>query len=248
MSRYRRFFDNEENTMEDLWTFTIENMVFVDNDEGIILDARVQDYLSGKQKDILIASPSSSSEQIKEHYLQLYDVLFPGTTFRFEKIENATPRKLLEVLTDVKDTDTPMEVYLKLRSYQVLHVFKRIHNPYAYLAPWNIIMIPKVLQPFLTYNEKYVEPKFMTSGQRFFYEKHQEELPEFEIRIKKFIYERYKEDIDNFNEEMLVLGEKVQPFFEEIREKYGEEIYFKVKLNFNRDFAPVNFSPQLATK
>lgn len=247
MSRYRHFFDNKEITVKDLWDFTLENMIFIDNQEGIIFSDRVQDYLTNGEKGILLAGATNPFEE-QIHYKNIYRILFPGVTFKFETIKNATPRKFLEALTGVKETDPPMQIYLKLRSYQVLHIFKRVHNPYAYLAPWNIIFIPKVLAPFLTVNEKYVIPRFLTSNQKEFYEKHIEELPEFEVAVKRYIYDRYQQEIDDFNEEMKVLKKKVIPYLEEVRQKEGEEVYETIKKTFLREFSPISFLPKEATR
>ena len=41
-----------------------------------------------------------------------------------------------------------------IRNYQVSHVFGRTKNVFAFTAPWNIVYVPKMLDPFTGHEAK----------------------------------------------------------------------------------------------
>ena len=68
-----------------------------------------------------------------------------------------------------------------IRNYQVSHVFGRTKNVYAYTAPWNIVYIPKAIDPFTGH------------------EAHGDMVEEFTNMFHEKIYSQFKPLIEDYN-------------------------------------------------
>ena len=79
-------------------------------------------------------------------FLDFYANVFGHSGFAIDPTNNAAPTRVLQRLTNYSKTRrTGCE---HLANYQVSHIFGRTKNPYAFTAPWNIVYIPKIVDPF----------------------------------------------------------------------------------------------------
>ena len=69
-----------------------------------------------------------------------------------------------------------------IRNYQISHIFGRTKNIYAFSAPWNIVYIPKLLDPFTGHEAK------------------GEMISEFAGLFQRQGYEHFEDLIEEFNE------------------------------------------------
>jgi hypothetical protein len=79
-------------------------------------------------------------------FLALYAEIFDNRNIVSDATNNAKPTHLLQQLTGY--SKTTRQGCERLSNYQVSHVFGRTKNPYAFTAPWNIVYIPKIIDPF----------------------------------------------------------------------------------------------------
>lgn len=79
-------------------------------------------------------------------YLALYEGLFGNTHIKKDPTNNSEPAKLIRDLTGY--SKTPKNGLEQIRNYQISHVFGRTKNVLAFTAPWNIVYVPKLLDPF----------------------------------------------------------------------------------------------------
>jgi len=70
----------------------------------------------------------------------MYRELF-GIEIVFDPTNNSMPTRTLQALTGHRKNKT-------IRNYQVSHVFGNTKNVYAFTAPWNLVFVPKILDPF----------------------------------------------------------------------------------------------------
>ena len=88
-----------------------------------------------------------------------------------------------------------------LFNYQVSHVFGKTLNCYAFTAPWNIVYLPKVLDPFTGHESK------------------GELTEQFTEKLQEFVKLNYREQIREFNKTMEDLAPKVKQFKKEIKKE-----------------------------
>lgn len=85
-------------------------------------------------------------------YEAFYEHIFENSNIKPDPTNNSKPRQLLEQLTGYAKKD---KKNLKpIQNFQVSHVFGRTKNALAFTAPWNIVYLPKILDPFTGHEAK----------------------------------------------------------------------------------------------
>jgi len=113
-------------------------------------------------------------------FQRLYKELFDNDNIKKDPTNNAEPAKLIKQLTGYSKTKS--SYYDLIRNYQISHVFGRTKNIYAFTAPWNIVYMPKILDPFTGHEAK------------------GEMIDEFTEMFQKQGYEKFEKFINEFNE------------------------------------------------
>lgn len=118
----------------------------------------------------------------------LYQDIY-GIDIKFDLTNNQKPTKVIEKLTGYRKNETIM-------NYQVSHVFGNTKNVLCFTAPWNIVFIPKIIDPLTGHEAKggYVE--------------------EFRSLFKRKIYVKYKELISDYNKAMKTKERKIKAWIE----------------------------------
>ena len=115
-------------------------------------------------------------------YKDFYAHLFNNENIEPDPTNNAKPRQLIESLTGYMKK--PKAGYEPIQNYQISHVFGRTKNALAFTAPWNIVYLPKLLDPFTGHEAK------------------GEDVAEFTRLFQAQCYERFEDIILDFNEIM----------------------------------------------
>lgn len=115
-------------------------------------------------------------------YKDFYSFVFDNESIEPDPTNNARPRQLLESLTGYMKK--PKGGYEPIQNYQISHVFGRTKNVLAFTAPWNIVYLPKLLDPFTGH------------------EAHGEDVAEFTRLFQAQCYEKFEDMILDFNEIM----------------------------------------------
>ena len=113
-------------------------------------------------------------------FQELYQRLVGNDRVKIDSTNNAEPTKIIRELTGYSKTNNSK--YELIRNYQISHIFGRTKNIYAFTAPWNIVYMPKMLDP-LTGHE--------ATG---------EMIDEYTLLFQKQGYNRFGRLIDEFNE------------------------------------------------
>jgi len=85
-------------------------------------------------------------------YQELYKELLGNSNVKKDPTNNMEPTKLIRNLTGYSKVKSSK--YESIRNYQVSHVFGRTKNIYAFTASWNIVYMPKMLDPFTGHEAK----------------------------------------------------------------------------------------------
>jgi hypothetical protein len=113
-------------------------------------------------------------------FQQFYKKLLGNDKVKKDPTNNAEPTKIIKELTGYSKSKNSR--YEEIRNYQVSHIFGRTKNVYAFTAPWNIVYMPKLLDPFTGHEAK------------------GEMINEYTILFQKQGYKQFGKFIDEFNE------------------------------------------------
>jgi len=115
-------------------------------------------------------------------FQELYGCLIGNSNVKKDPTNNAEPTKIIRELT--RYSKTKSSKYKFIRNYQISHIFGRTKNVYAFTAPWNIVYMPKMLDPFTGHEAK------------------GDMIKEYKILFQKQGYKKFAKLIDDFNEIM----------------------------------------------
>jgi len=113
------------------------------------------------------------------HLFQEFYKLVGNSEVKKDPTNNAEPTKIIRELTGYSKLKNSK--YKNIRNYQVSHIFGRTKNIYAFTAPWNIVYMPKMLDPFTGH------------------EAQGELIDEYTVLFQKKSYNMFSKLIDDFN-------------------------------------------------
>ncbi len=113
-------------------------------------------------------------------FQELYKRLVENYNVKKDPTNNAEPTKIIRELTGY--SKTKKSNYELIRNYQISHIFGRTKNIYAFTAPWNIVYMPKMLDPFTGHEAK------------------GEMIDEYTLLFQRQGYKHFSGLIDDFNE------------------------------------------------
>lgn len=141
---YLRFFDALKMSPAEFFKFGLDEIIHVPmeaaHEEWTRLKSRIE---NGEAVTIRGFGKNGSNSHL---FVNLYASVLDHTNIRIDGTNNAAPTKLLQNLTGY--SKTPKRNRETVRNYQVSHVFGRTKNPFAFTAPWNIVYLPKIVDPF----------------------------------------------------------------------------------------------------
>jgi len=150
-------------------------------------------------------------------FLEFYEKVFQNNNIVKDPTNNQQPTKLLESLTGLKKNKD-------IRNYQVSHIFGRTKNIFTFTAPWNIVFMPKLLDPFTGHEAK------------------GEMIDEYQKLFQQQSYDKFKPFIDEFNDIITDthLIQSIEDYLEELH-KTNEDIKMVKKFEkaVREEFSPI---------
>lgn len=156
-------------------------------------------------------------------FQEFYKKLFSNYNVEKDPTNNAEPAKIIRSLTRYSKTQSSK--FELIRNYQISHIFGRTKNVFAFTAPWNIVYMPKMLDPFTGHEAK------------------GDMIDEYTFLFEKQAYDIFEKLIDDFNEIMISsifkerIGESLNTLSLDISYT-GEEIE-KLKKAVDNEFRPI---------
>jgi hypothetical protein len=141
---YERFFESLKIAPEQFFQFGLSEIIHVPIDAAYVEWEQLKLRISNGDPVFIRGFGRNASNS--DLFTDLYGSLFGHRNILVDPTNNAAPAKLLQVLTGF--SKTPKRGCERVRNYQVTHVFGRTKNPYAFTAPWNIVYLPKIIDPF----------------------------------------------------------------------------------------------------
>jgi hypothetical protein len=174
---YLNFLEKFNISKEDFIEYGLKDIIFVSNDKVIseweILKNKVysnqEAYIRGMGRDAMGT----------KYMLEVHKSLFGNSNIKKDPSNNAHPTKILENLTGF--SKRKLKSSNLISNYQVSHIFGRTKNALMFMAPWNIVYIPKLFDPFSGHESK-------------------GELTQiFSTKLKEITYEKFKVQINDYN-------------------------------------------------
>lgn len=150
-------------------------------------------------------------------FLNFYENIFKHSNIVKDPTNNQQPTKLLESLTGLKKNKD-------IRNYQVSHIFGRTKNIFTFTAPWNIVFMPKLLDPFTGHEAK------------------GDMIDEYQKLFQQQSYDKFKSFIDEFNDIInnTHLVKKIGDYFEELHDSNADtKMIFKFEKAVREEFSPI---------
>ncbi|MDO4626510.1 MAG: hypothetical protein Q4A81_04275 [Pasteurellaceae bacterium] len=145
----------------------------------------------GDKKDKVFVRAYGRNGNNHRLYNELYEFLF-DRCINIDPTNNSEPTKILSSLTSYVKTGRNANI----RNYQVSHIFGKTKNPYAFCAPWNVVYIPKIIDPFTGHES-------------------QSELKQpIQNLYKGLMIKKYRELILEYNQLMKDLEPKIKEYFD----------------------------------
>ncbi|MGD6780175.1 hypothetical protein ACQCT3_10730 [Sutcliffiella horikoshii] len=206
--------------------FGIKETICISDNDIALEWIKLQERINGTIKEPVYVRGSGRDAKTTNLYLDLYKTLFPKGAFLKDSTNNAAPKRLLEVYTNCKRGGKVPKKYEQILNFQVSHIFGRTKNPFAFNAPWNIVYLPKVVDPF-TGHESYGS---LTK--------------DFSKTFKQHFYDKDKIHIEKFNEIMKVLEPDIIDYIKYVdlkfKEEYTNTMLQKFKKNVLEEFKPID--------
>jgi len=181
LDAYQQFFAYVKK--EDFFKFGLENIITIDNNVVSRLWKLLLSDIKNKGKDLYVRSFGRNGSG-NESIIKLYkDVM--GIEINFDPTNNQQPTQLLEKNTIYKKNKN-------IFNYQVSHVFGNTKNVYCFKAPWNVIYIPKIVDPFTGHEAK---GKY---------------IDEFKKLFNEYIIRKFNNEINEYNKIMKELYPKIE--------------------------------------
>jgi len=218
---YIRFFSKGYISKEQFFEFGLKETVYTPYEKAEIewerLKQRIQNngdvYIRGFGRD------ANGTHLFQE----LYSRLVGNQNIKKDPTNNAEPTKIIRELTGYSKTKNSK--YELIRNYQISHIFGRTKNIYAFTAPWNIVYMPKMLDPFTGHEAK------------------GEMIDEYTLLFQRQAYQQFGRLIDEFNEIITnpIFTRALTNCLAELSEddSFGKKDIEKLKNAVQNEFAPI---------
>lgn len=218
---YLRFFSNGYITKEQFFDFGLNETIYAPDDK-VEEEWNILKHNIYNNKKIFIRGFGRDANGT--HLFQkLYLYLFGNEKVTKDSTNNAEPTKLIRKTTGYSKSKSGK--YELIRNYQISHVFGRTKNVFMFMAPWNIVYIPKMLDPFTGHEAK------------------GELIDEYTTLFQKQSFERFERFINEYNG--IVSNPSFQEKLNESLDKVGKEETIgkndieKLKKAVETEFAPI---------
>ena len=79
-------------------------------------------------------------------FQEFYKSVLGNENVTIDPTNNYEPTKVIRDMTGYSKIKSAM--YEPIRNYQISHIFGRTKNIFTFTAPWNIVYLPKIIDPF----------------------------------------------------------------------------------------------------
>ncbi|TDQ59537.1 hypothetical protein EDC45_0187 [Mesocricetibacter intestinalis] len=206
---YLEFFEKFNIENEKFLEFASLSIILIPEDKARESWKSLKEKINKENEDVYVRSYGRNGSG-NDLYNKLYKELFSCNVI-IDKSNNIYPTRLLENLTGY----TKKGKSVNLRNYQVSHIFGNTKNPYLFCSPWNVVFIPKILDPFTGHESK---------GELTY---------ELTKLYKNRMWDTYGELIEDYNNLMSELEERIDEFIEQDNKK-NKNFHNSIRSEFSK--------------
>jgi hypothetical protein len=192
---------------ENFFEFGINNIISIDIGKAKMEWGNLLGRIKSKSNDLFVRNSGrngSGNQLLSELYKSVFEI-----DIKYDQTNNDQPSRLIQNLTGYRKNKT-------IRNYQVSHVFGNTKNVFCFTAPWNIVFIPKIIDPLTGHEAKgdFVE--------------------EFKDTFQKTILTKFEDQIKEYNDLMEFWHQKISSWIE-------KNIDTKNHNSIIKDFSKIGF-------
>lgn len=199
-------------TKQKFFNFGLENTIFMP-------DNLIEEYW-GNLKDRVLTNQRvvirgyGRDAKGTPVYIQFHEYVFNNTSIVKDGSNNSAPQSIVKKMTE-------LERKKDLLNYQVSHIFGMTRNALLFEAPWNIALVPKIIDPLTghesngnwakEYQKQYFDIIFKKYSK--YIEEYNQIIEDFKCqdKIEEFVYEEVpKITIDEINKKYLSENKKMK--------------------------------------
>jgi hypothetical protein len=174
---YLNFLKTFKISHDDFIEYGLKDIIFIPKDKAHNEWEILKNKIYSNQK-VYIRGMGRDATGTK-YMLEVHKSLFDNSNIKKDPSNNTHPTKILEILTGF--SKRKLKNSNLISNYQVSHIFGHTKNALMFMAPWNIVYIPKLFDPFSGHESK-------------------GELSQiFSTKLKEITYEKFKVQIDDYN-------------------------------------------------
>lgn len=221
---YERFFSEGYISKEQFFDFGIRETIYVPLDKAKKgwkeLKHRIRNnspvYMRGFGRN------SNGSHLFQEFYSQVLD----NENVRIDPTNNKEPTTVIRGMTGYSKVKSVK--HEPIRNYQVSHIFGRTKNIYLFTAPWNIVYLPKMIDPFTGHEAK------------------GDLIDEYQTMFQQKSYAHFEALIEDYNQIVSApdLQMRINAYLEEISNSnhYPQADIDKLIKSVRKELSPINVS------
>lgn len=205
---YEIFMDRFNISEDNLIDYGLSESIFIDKDKAFKFWEFLKKSIQfGNEYAYVRTYGNKNDPNTKQLLIDFYENLFPNIKLKIDSTNNAQPTNIIEKLTGLRRKKTGRRNY-EIINYQVSHIFGKTKNVYGFTAPWNLVYMPKLMDPF-TGHESHgdIKKRFTRELQLYCYEQYSEMIEEYNeiMKVNNIIIEDYlnSRDVKKFKPEML---------------------------------------------
>ena len=169
LDSYQQFF--EIVSKDKFFEFGLANIIHINIQDVKTEWINLLERIKNRSTDLYVRNSGrngTGNALLTQLYLDVFKL-----KINYDQTNNNQPSMLLQRLTDKRKNKN-------IFNYQVSHVYGRTKNVFCFTAPWNIVFIPKIIDPFTGHEAKgcYVD-EFKTLFQSKIFKLFQDEIVEF---------------------------------------------------------------------
>lgn len=147
---YERFFSQGYISKDQFFEFGLSETIYAPLDKAEAAWEKLKHRVHSNQQVFIrgFGRNSNGTHLFQAFYADVLD----NNQVTVDPTNNAQPTKLIRDLTGYSKTKSSK--HEPIQNYQISHIFGRTKNVFAFTAPWNIVYMPKMLDPFTGHEAK----------------------------------------------------------------------------------------------
>ena len=137
LDSYQQFF--EIVSKDKFFEFGLANIIHINIQDVKTEWINLLERIKNRSTDLYVRNSGrngTGNALLTQLYLDVFKL-----KINYDQTNNNQPSMLLQRLTDKRKNKN-------IFNYQVSHVYGRTKNVFCFTAPWNIVFIPKIIDPF----------------------------------------------------------------------------------------------------